>query len=83
MNDDGIPNGDVLHRGADSVHPAGIFMAKRVWQLDVALILPLAFNDVEVSPAKASAADTYDDIVRPGDLRVGDLFDNRPLSISM
>lgn len=83
MNDDSIADGDVLDGATDSVHPTGILMAKRVGQFDMALILPLAFDDVKVGPAKPGAADAHDDIVRPGDLRIGNFFDGRALAVSV
>ena len=83
MNDDGVADGDVLDSGADGVHPAGILMAKRIGQFDVAFVLPLTFNNMKVGPAKPGAADAHDDIVRPSDLWVSDFFDSRSLAVSV
>jgi hypothetical protein len=83
MNDNRVADGDVLHRRPDGVHPAGVLMAQGVGQLDVAFVLPLTFDDMEIGPAKSSAANTHDDIVRSCDLRVGHFFDPRTLAISL
>ena len=83
MHDDGVADSDVLDGGADGVHPASILVAKRVGQLDVAFVFPLPLDDVQIGAAKAGAADAHDDIVRPGDLGIGDLFEHRPLAIGM
>jgi hypothetical protein len=83
MDDDGIADGNVLDGGADSMHPARIFMAEGIGELDVALVLPLPFDDMEVGPAKPRAANAHDDIVRVGDLRVSDFLDPGTLPVGM
>jgi hypothetical protein len=83
MNDDSVADGDVLDGGANGMYPAGILVAESVGELDVALVLPLAFDDMEVGPAKPRAADAHDDIVRLGDLRVSDLLDLGTLAVGM
>jgi hypothetical protein len=83
MDDDGVTDGNVLDSGTDGVHPASILMAEDVGELDVALVLPLAFDDMEVGPAKPRAADAHDDIVRPGDLRIGHFFELGALAVGM
>ena len=83
MDDDGVADGDMLDRGADSMHPAGILMAEHIGKPDMGLVLPLAFDDVEVGPAKPGAADAHDDVERPGDGGIGHFLDERPLAIGM
>jgi hypothetical protein len=83
VNDDRVADGDVLDSGADSVHPTCILVAQRVREFDVAFLLPLAFDDVQVGSAKPGAADAHDYIVRPGDLWVGNLFQSRSLAVSV
>jgi hypothetical protein len=83
MNDDSVADGDVLDGGADGMYPAGILVAEDVGELDVALVPPLAFDDMEVGPAKPRAANAHDDIVRVGDLRVSDFLDPGTLPVGM
>jgi hypothetical protein len=83
MNDDSVADRDVLDGGADGMYPAGILVAEGVGELDVALVLPLAFDNMEVGSAKPRATDAHDDIVRLGDLRFGDVFDLGALAVGM
>ena len=83
MNDDSVSDGDVLDGGADGMYPAGILVAEGVGQFDVALVLPLAFDDMEVGSAKPRAANAHDDIVRLGDLRLSDFLDLGALPVGM
>lgn len=83
MHDHGIADSDVLDGRADGVHPASILVAKRVGQLDVAFVLPLALDDMQIGAAQAGTPDTHDDIVRTGNLRIDDLLDGRPLAVSV
>jgi hypothetical protein len=83
VNDDSVADGNVLDSGADGMHPAGILVAEGVGEFDVALVLPLAFDDMEIGSAKPGAPNAHDDIVRIGDLRVSNLLDLGTLAIGM
>jgi hypothetical protein len=83
MSDDNVADGNVLDSGTDSVHPAGILMAKRIRQFHVRYVFPLPLDDMKVGPTKPGAADAHDDIVRPGDFRVGNFFERRSFAVSM
>jgi hypothetical protein len=78
-----VADGDVLDGGADGIYPAGILVAEGVGQFDVALVLPLAFDDMEVGSAEPRAANAHDDIVRLGDLRLRDFLDLGALPVGM
>jgi hypothetical protein len=83
VNDDGIADRDVLDGRAHRVYPAGVLVAEDVGEPDMALVLPLAFDDVEVGPAQPGPADAHDDIERPGDFGLGHFLDRRPLAVRM
>jgi hypothetical protein len=83
MNDNSVADGDVFDGGADRMYPAGILMAQGVGEFDVALVLPLAFDDMEVGSAKPRAANAHDDIVRVGDLRISYFLDPGALAVGM
>ena len=57
VQDHGVADGDVGHRRADLVHPAGVLVADRVGQRRVHRLGPLALDDVQVGAAHAGAAD--------------------------
>jgi hypothetical protein len=67
--DDRIADLDQGDGAADGFDPAGVFVAHDVRQGDRYAIAPEAFDDVEVGPTNACAADAHDDIAGPGDLR--------------
>jgi hypothetical protein len=79
MHDHRISLRDVGDRAPHLVHPTGVLVPERVGQLDPALLLPLALDDVEVRTAQPCAADPDDHIERVGDLRLGDFLDGGPL----
>ena len=53
MDDDGVADLDVGDAGPDLVDPAGVLVARRVGQLDLGLLGPLALLDVQVGAAQA------------------------------
>lgn len=73
VDDDGIPDLDVRDRRSDLVDPAGVLVARRVGQLDLGLLGPLALLDVQVRAAEAGRADAHDDVQRSGHARLVDL----------
>ena len=73
MQDHLVPDGDVAHRCAHRVHPAGVLVADRVRQGDAGFLFPLAFQDVQVGAADAGTADAHDDVQRSIDGGFGDL----------
>src|SRR3954451_19928577 len=75
MHDHGVADLDVRDPRADLVDPAGVLVARRVRQLDLGLLGPLALLDVEVRAAQAGRADLHDDVERAGDLRLVDLVE--------
>ena len=83
VHDDRVADGDVRHRGADLVDPAGVLVPEDVGQLHAALLGPLALLHVQVGAAQPGAADAHDDVVRPGDLRLGDLLDLERLVVGV
>src|SRR6476659_1907074 len=70
MQDHLVTHGDIGHRVADGVHPAGVLVAYRVRQCNAGLRLPLPFQDVKVGAAHPRAADLHDDVPRPFDGRL-------------
>ena len=83
VNDHGVADRDVLDRGADGVDPSGVLVAEGVGERDVALVLPLAFDDVEIGPAQPRAADAHDHVQRPADRRVRRVLDRRPAAVGV
>jgi hypothetical protein len=77
MDDDGVALGDARHRVAHRRDPARVLVPERVWERGVEDVLQQAFDDVQVSPAQASAGDSYDDIVVALHLGLSDLVDSQ------
>lgn len=73
MQNDLVPGLYVRDAGAGGVYPACVFMADGVWQRDVGLFGPLAFEDVQVCSADASGADFDDYVEGPFYLRLRDV----------
>jgi len=66
---------DVRHARADLVHPARVLVAGRVGELDLGLLCPLSFLDVQVGAAQPGRADLHHDVERAGRLRLVDLVE--------
>ncbi len=70
----GSPLLEVVHAGADLLDPAGIFVAHDVGQMNLRLLGPDAFDDVQVGSADAGAADADDDVGIVLELGLGDIL---------
>ena len=74
------PGGHVGDAGADLPHPSGVLVAERVRQGDVALLRPLALDDVQVGAAQSGAADLDDHVERTGDAGLRNVLEHRLLA---
>jgi hypothetical protein len=66
MHDHLVTLPDVGDRGADRLDPAGVLVADGVRQLDLRLLGPLPFQDVQVGATHTGAADLDHHIERSG-----------------
>ena len=71
MADDGVTDGDVVHRGADLVHPAGVLVAERQRQIGGHRWGEPPVADVHVGAAQPCPGDPHDHVVRTGDVGSG------------
>jgi len=73
VDDHLVALGDVGDGRSDAVNPSGVLVADGVRQVDAALLLPLALENVQVGAAHAGATDADDDIERVGGFGNGNL----------
>src|SRR4051812_31292620 len=83
VDDDGVADLDVRDAGADLVHPAGVLVARRVGQLHLGLLGPLALLDVQVGAAEPGRADADDHVERARDLRLVDVVHLQSLVVGV
>ena len=83
MADDGVTDGDVVHRGADLVHPAGVLVAERQRQIGGPRWGEPPVADVHVGAAQPCPGDPHDHVVRTGDRGLGDLVQSRRLMVGV
>ena len=81
MEDHGVIAAHVGDRGADLADPPGVLVTERVRQGDVALLRPLALDDVQVGPTQPGPADLDDDVQGAGDARFGHIVEDRLLLV--
>ena len=82
MGDHGIADLKVDDCGAKAVDPAGHLVAKHVRQ-GRRQIREHAVDNVQVRPTQACASDADDDVEWPTHHRVGDVLDDRELTVGM
>src|ERR1700760_102584 len=74
MADDRVADFHGLHAFADFLDPASVFMTHDVWEIDLDLATPNAFDDVQVGSAHASAPDAHNDVRGLANLGIGHVF---------
>lgn len=74
MQDHFVPHRDIGHRSTHGVHPTGVLVADGVGQVHPGLLLPLAFENVQIGATHPRPTDTDDDVQRSLHDRFGDLL---------
>src|SRR5664280_3776124 len=81
VQDHGVARPQMLDGGADLTHPAGVLVAERVGQGDMAAVGPLPFDDVQVGAAQPYPTDLDKHVVGTLDRRLGHLLDHQALLV--
>src|ERR1700675_4065974 len=74
MADDGVADLDAPNILSHLLHPTRVFMSEYVRKLDVDLFAPKSLNDMQVSPTDTGSTNSYDDVSRFFDFRIGNAF---------